>query len=375
MPAVPEAAGTDSPEPLPLKRGQLRNEVFRRRREFSRARREAGIIRQLVVLGSYATAWFNATRPLRVWNLYLMRRGPLMAAGSAYNMFFSVAAMLVAGFAVFGVVVSNTPRLQSAIVSVLNYSVPGLIDTGSGGFVTSEQLFSHGATFSLTLVISTITLLLTSLGWIAGLRDGMRGIFGVPRLTGNYFLIKLKDLGVLLLLAVALVLTSILVIVAGSLLDAVAHWLQFVGAMAGPLALVTGVLMMLLLDVAVAVVLFRLASGLRMKRAVMWQAALIVAVGSAALRFFASALLDGVAKNPLLAPFAVVLGLFVWFFFLSQVYLVAAAWGAVGMADAQSPVGSKDVRRRARSARQQSRRLNGRQGPRPRHRRATHAGA
>ena len=83
MPAVPEAAGTDSPEPLPLKRGQLRNEVFRRRREFSRARREAGIIRQLVVLGSYATAWFNATRPLRVWNLYLMRRGPLMAAGSA----------------------------------------------------------------------------------------------------------------------------------------------------------------------------------------------------------------------------------------------------------------------------------------------------
>jgi membrane protein len=375
MPAVPEAAGTDSPEPLPLKRGQLRNDVFRRRREFSRARREAGIIRQLVVLGSYATAWFNATRPLRVWNLYLMRRGPLMAAGSAYNMFFSVAAMLVAGFAVFGVVVSNTPRLQSAIVSVLNYSVPGLIDTGSGGFVTPEQLFSHGATFSLTLVISTITLLLTSLGWIAGLRDGMRGIFGVPRLTGNYFLIKLKDLGVLLLLAVALVLTSILVIVAGSLLEAVTHWLQFVGAMAAPLALVTGVLLMLLLDVAVAVVLFRLASGLRMKRAVMWQAALIVAVGSAALRFFASALLDGVAKNPLLAPFAVVLGLFVWFFFLSQVYLVAVAWGAVGMADARSPVSSKDVRRRARSARQQSRRLNGRQGPRPRRRRATHAGA
>jgi membrane protein len=98
-------------------------------------------------------------------------------------------------------------------------------------------------------------------------------------------------------------------------------------------------------------------------------------VVSVSLRFFASALLDGVAKNPLLAPFAVVLGLFVWFFFLSQVYLVAVAWGAVGMADARSPVSSKDVRRRARSARQQSRRLNGRQGPRPRRRRATHAGA
>ncbi|MCG2620655.1 YihY/virulence factor BrkB family protein [Arthrobacter sp. I2-34] len=372
---APEAAGTDSGEPLPLRHGQLRAQVVRRRREVSQARREAGIIGRLVAWSNYLFARFNATRPLRVWNLYLMRHGPLMAAGSAYNMFFSVAAMLVAGFAVFGLVASNTPRLQVAIIAILSHSVPGLIDTGSGGFVTPEQLFSHGTTFSLTLVVSMITLLLASLGWIAGLREGLRGIFGVPRLTGNFFLIKLKDVGILLLLAVALVLTSILAILAGTLLELAAGWLEFVGALAYPLAIGLGLLVMLLLDMAVAVVLFRLAARLPMSRPMLWQASLMVAAGSALLRFFASALLDGVAQNPLLAPFAVVLGLFVWFFFLSQLYLLAAAWGAVGMADARTPARTKDVRRRARSVRQQSRRLRGQQGTRPRHRRATPAGA
>ena len=38
----------------------------------------------------------NALYPMRVWNLYARRRGPLLAAGGAYRMFFSIAAMLVA---------------------------------------------------------------------------------------------------------------------------------------------------------------------------------------------------------------------------------------------------------------------------------------
>jgi membrane protein len=273
---------------------------------------------------------------MRVWNLYLRRRGPLMAAGSAYSMFFSVAAMLVAGFAIFGVVASNTPRLQAAIIAVVSKAVPGLIDTGSGGFVTPQQLFSHGSTFSLTLVVSLITLVVTSLGWISGLRQGMRGIFALPPPAKNYFLVKLKDLGILLLLGVALVLTSIMALVASSVLELAAGWLDVVSALASPLARATGLLVMLLLDMAVAVLLFRLASGVPMSRRVLWQATLIVAAGSSGLRYFASVLLAGVANNPLLAPFAVVLGLFVWFNFLSQVYLLATAWGAVGMADAAS---------------------------------------
>ncbi|NKX52523.1 YihY/virulence factor BrkB family protein, partial [Arthrobacter deserti] len=279
-----------------------------------------------------------------------------------------VAAMLVAGFAVFGLVASGTPGLQQAIVALVSESTPGLINTGDGGFATPQQLFAHGPAFGLTLVVSSTILVLTALGWLSGLREGMRGIFGLPALAGNYFLIKLKDAGTLLLLAVALVLTSVLAVVAGSLLDLIAGWLDFDGAVASPLARATGILVMLVLDMVVGVVFFRLASGLRMNRTVMLQAALIAAAGSTVLRFFASALLAGVSRNPLLAPFAVILGLFVWFYFLSQIYLVAAAWGAVGMADVRSRDRIRDARHRATSIRQLSRRrVPGERHSRPRH--------
>ena len=51
------------------------------------------------------------------------------------------------------------------------------------------------------------------------------------------------------------------------------------------------------------------------------------------LRFFSAMLLSGITNNKLLAPFAVILGLFVWFYLLSQVYLLSAAIGAVRSAD------------------------------------------
>ena len=46
-----------------------------------------------------------------------------------------------------------------------------------------------------------------------------------------------------------------------------------------------------------------------------------------------SALLGGASNNPLLASFAVIIGLLIWFNFICQVILIAASWIAVGMAD------------------------------------------
>ena len=121
-----------------------------------------------------------------------------MAAGCAYNLFFSVAAMLLAGFSIFGLVVSGNRELQLAIIRVVDETTPGLINTtgeSGGGLVTPQQLFSQGRAFGVSLVISTVVMIWTSLGWIAGLRTGMRGIFDLPPLNRNIVLVKLKDLG------------------------------------------------------------------------------------------------------------------------------------------------------------------------------------
>lgn len=317
----------------PLDRAALRADRLHKRAAFGRARREGqgpGKV-GLAALGAFV-GWLKAQKPMRVFTLYGQRHGPLMAAGSAYNMFFSIAALLVAGFSIFGMIAAGNQDLQDLVVDTVAQSTPGLIDTGDGGLAKPDQLFrSRG--FGWALVISTATMLLTSLGWIGGLREGMRGVFGLLPLQLNPVLVKLRDLGVLLVLGLCLVVTTVVGFLAGGFIDVVIHFLRLQSSLAIFLTQAGSLVVMLLLDALVSVILFRLASGISMPRGAMLQAALLAGAGATILRYFSSELLGSVTKNPLLASFAVILGLFVWFYLLSQVYLVATAWGAVATAD------------------------------------------
>lgn len=324
------------------------------RRELGRIRREkGGGIAVIPATIQYLLAGLNAFRPMRAFQLYTNRHGPLMAAGIAYNMFFAIAALLVAGFSILGLIISGNDNLQQVIIRAVDSTTPGLIDTGSGGLADPEELFGLEMGYGIALVVSTVAMLLTSLGWIAGIREGMRGIFNLPPVQANPVLVKLKDLGILLVLAVVLIVTTVVGLVTNTVLDLVLQWLGL-GDAARPLTQVAGAVVTLLLDTVVAVILFRSASAIEMPRSVLLQSALIAGVGSTVLRTFSTLLLAGVDRNPLLAPFAVILGLFVWFFLLSQVYLLAAAWGAIGAADAES-AGSKARGGGANSLRQRSR--------------------
>lgn len=280
--------------------------------------------------------WLNARAgqmfPVRAWNLYTRRRGPLLAAGTAYFMFFSVGAMLVAGFAIFGMIVSEDKALRDAVIDMVAGTTPGLINTGDGGLATPEQLLSS-TDFGLTLVISLAALLITALGWINGLREGIRSVLGLARDRTNGLLSKVRDSGTLLVLAVALVLTSALGALSTAAVDNISEFLGWGSFLTGFSARLGSVFLMFVLDVAVAVVMFSMASRVRMPRRVLLLASMFSGAGATVLRFFSALLLNGVTNNPLLAPFAVILGLFVWFFLLSQVYLIAAAIAAVRAAD------------------------------------------
>ncbi|WP_051619760.1 YihY/virulence factor BrkB family protein [Haematomicrobium sanguinis] len=341
----------------PIDRPKLILAKVEAKRALGRARLSGANVFGLIgPLFGYLMAWLNATKPMRAFTVYNMRHGPLMAAGCAYNMFFSIAALLVAGFSILGLVVSGNTDLQNAVVNAVASTTPGLIDTGNGGLATPDQLFSQQRGFSLALIISLATLLFTSLGWIAGLREGIRGIFALPPVFMNFVLLKLRDLGILLVLGVALVVTTVIAGVATAGLD----WIRSTFNLSGPVAtlLAAGVtpLVLLALDMIVAVVLFKGASMVSMPAKAMWHTALIAGAGSTILRMLSGVLLANVGKNnPVLASYAVVIALFVWFFFLSQVYLIAAGWGTITTADVKAR-DHKDVQRRRGSLRQRARR-------------------
>lgn len=320
------------PPPSPLDRKALAAWTSAKYRALIRAREAGGMFQQLGALTQWLNARAGHTFPLRVWNLYTRRRGPLLAAGNAYLMFFSVGAMLVAGFAIFGMVASDNAVLRDAVIELVAGTTPGLIDTGDGGLATPEQLLGNGG-FGLTLIVSLVALLVTAMGWINGLREGIRSLLGLARDRTNPVLSKLRDAGTLLVLAVALILTSALGVVSTAAVDSISGFLGWGSFLSGAAAQLGSIIIMFILDVAVAIIMFSIASRVRMPRRVLFLAAIFSGFGATVLRFFSAVLLNGITSNPVLAPFAVILGLFVWFFLLSQVYLISAAIAAVRAAD------------------------------------------
>lgn len=320
------------PPPSPLDRSALAVWTDGKRQAFREARTSRGPLMQLVLASQWGNAFASQTFPLRVWNLYTRRRGPLLAAGNAYLMFFSVGAMLVAGFAIFGMFAADNKVLRDAVIELVAESTPGLIDTGDGGLATTDQLLGTGR-FGATLLISLGALLVTAMSWINALREGIRSILGLARDRTNFILSKMRDGGTLIVLAVALVLTSVLGLLSTAAMGRVSDFLGWNKFLTGATAQLGSVGVMFVLDVAVAMIMFSIASRVRMRRRVLVMAAVFSGAGATVLRFFSAMLLNGITNNPVLAPFAVILGLFVWFFLLSQVYLVSAAIAAVLAAD------------------------------------------
>lgn len=327
-------AAPAKPPPSPLDRNALAAWTSSRQSAFGRARTSGGLFQQAGTLTQWLNARAGQTFPVRVWNLYTRRRGPLLAAGNAYLMFFSVGAMLVAGFAIFGMVAADNQVLRDAVIDLVDGSTPGLIDTGdgNGGLATPEELLGTGR-FGLTLVISLAALLVTAMSWINGLREGIRSLLGLARDRTNPVLSKLRDGGTLLVLAVALILTSALGVVSTAAVDSIGAFLGWGSFLSGAAAQLGSIILMFILDVAVAIIMFSIASRVQMPGRVLFLAAIFSGFGATVLRFFSAMLLNGITSNPVLAPFAVILGLFVWFFLLSQVYLISAAIAAVRAAD------------------------------------------
>ncbi len=108
---------------------------------------------------------------------------------------------------------------------------------------------------------------------------------------------------------------------------------------------------MLLLDAAVLAALYRVLAAIRIPRRRLWAGALLGAVGLGVLKVAGSTLLGGATKNPLIASFAVLAGLLIFFNFACQVILIAASWIEVGLVDAGIEVDPRAAAIRLENAR------------------------
>ena len=274
-------------------------------------------------------------KPARVFQHFSDRRGFLLAAGLSYHSIFAVFAAAWAGFAVGGLVLRGNPRLSDAFFSLISTSVPGLIAwNGAEGIVDPESLLQIDA-LGINGAIAVVALTFTAIGWLSSARDAIRALFDLPGQQVNPVLLKLKDLGLGVGFGLILIVSAGLSVIGTQTLSTVLGWF---GATGGSwLATTAGsalfLAFMVVLDATVLAMLFRVLSGLDIPRWRLIRGALIGAVGLGILKVLGTLLLGGASRNPLLASFAVFIGLLIWFNLICTVILVSASWIAVGMDD------------------------------------------
>jgi membrane protein len=276
---------------------------------------------------------FKAVRVLR-WQVE--RRGQILAAGLSYQAIFAVFAAIWVGFAVAGAIIRANPEIERALFEVLTTNVPGLIDDGSGhGAIDPKQLLDAGI-LDWTGAIAAVALLLTALGWLGSGREAVRAMFELPPVKRNFLILKLKDLGLAVLFAAALIVSAVLTVVSTTALKAVleAIGVDTISVGAVWLARALGLAILLALDTVVLALFLRLVSEITIPFRFLWQGALLGAIALGVLKVLGSSLLGGATRNPLLTSFAVIIGLLIWFNLISQVIVLATAWIAVSARDA-----------------------------------------
>lgn len=287
-------------------------------------------------------AWVKSLFVVRVFMYYGNAQGPLIASGLAYQAIFAVFAAVWVGFSVVGLVVAGNYDLQRPLIDLLSNAVPGLIrgNGSTSGAIDPKTLLNAGA-FTISGVIALVGVLVTALGWLASARTGIRILFGLPQASTNFLLLRLRDLGVGIGLAIALIVSAALSVAGSAATTALLPLIgvssdSFAGALLGRIATLA---VMFLLDAVTLGAFFTVMSGVRLPFRRLVGGVLVGAIALGALKVVGGSLLGVSKNNPLLASFAVILGLLIFFNIVCQVILVAAAWITVSMKDHGLAVG------------------------------------
>lgn len=287
-------------------------------------------------------AWF----PIRVWRHFLQHNGFLLAAGISYQGLFAFFAALYVAFAAVGIWLGGSDTAVRGLAEIINDYVPFLISVDDApGILTLDQLSdisSGGGTsvLAITGVIAVLTALWTAIGFVTFARRAVRDIFGLPYDDRSFFFLKARDLIASLLFGLALILGSVLITVGTYSLTAVFTlfgWETESGWFSISVR-IASVAVSLAINWAAVIGLFWFLTGTLRRWKTLWPGSLAGAIGITVLQLAAGLLIVYTPANPLLATFAVFVGLMLWFRIIGIVLLVSAAWIAVSADDEQVPL-------------------------------------
>ena len=283
-------------------------------------------------------AWF----PIRVWRHFLIHNGFLLGAGISYQALFAIFAAIYVAFAITGLWLGGNEDAVNAMIALINSYIPGLI--GDNGVITTEEVqqvaSSTSGVLGVTGLIALGAVIWTAIGWVTYSRRGVRDIFGIPPDRRSYVLLKARDLLAAIIFGAALIIGALLTWVSSWLLTWI---LSLVGVDSTTVIVdssirIGSVIVSFVINASALAALFRFLTGTSLRWRVIWPGALLGGAALTVLQFGAGLLLSYTPSNPLLATFAIFVGLLLWFKISGIIMLVAAAWIAVASKDKDIPI-------------------------------------
>lgn len=153
----------------------------------------------------------------RAWHRFVQAKAPLLAAGTTYYLFLSLISLVAAAYGTFALF--GADQLSVWLTDALNEAFPGLI--GVNG-ISPESIRNYGTAASITGLV-VLAIAGTAAAYAAN--QSLHLIFGAPKDPRNIVVLRLRMLGMMLLLGPLILLSFVPSLLITTVSGPVEDWL------------------------------------------------------------------------------------------------------------------------------------------------------
>ncbi|MEU6145460.1 YihY/virulence factor BrkB family protein [Streptomyces sp. NPDC047081] len=275
-------------------------------------------LKKLPVVGPLV-ARLTATHAWRSYERLDRVKWTRLAAAMTFTSFIALFPLLTVAAAIAAATLSE--QQQNDLQDKIAEQVPGISDQ-----LDINNLVQNAGTIGL---IAGALLLFTGIGWAGSMRECLRAVWELPDGEENPLLRKAKDLGILIGLGGAVLITLAASTVASAMVGWITERLGIdKGGWGGILLYVVAFSVAVFADFLLLLYVLTLLPGVEPHRRRLMVAALIGAVGFELLKTLLSGYMQGVAAKSMYGAFGVPVALLLWINFTSKLVLFCAAWTA-----------------------------------------------
>ena len=240
---------------------------------------------------------------LRFWDV----QGGRLAAAIAYYGFFAVFALLLIGYSIFGILLTNNVALFDAVSDFLRLNLP---------FLDVAAILASGKTVG---IVGIVGLTFTGIAWVEAIRSSQRLIWRLNEQPGYIGVRQALDLLVMIGILLLLALSQTAVYGLEKILD----WLA-----AGLVRETISTLLTVAVNMLLATALLTAVPRLRMTVRRMAPPVVQVGIGITLLNTVGKSFVGLVERNPAYGLVGSAVGVLVYLYVFSQLLLFGAAWAA-----------------------------------------------